>query len=390
MDCSRAGPGKRLSGPGLLVSRAGSLLRQLFRAPEATPMARRLLRAIVGLLALPPFLLLQAINRLCLALDDRLFPAYRQVAVQRPVFILGAPRTGTTAAHRWLAHDARFTTLSTWECLFAPSVLQRRLVGVAGSIDRRLGAPCTTLLSWLASRALRWLDDIHPVSLQAPEEDYLTLLPTLDCFALVIPFPDCGWLWRLARCDETFAPGERKAFVAQYRRYLQRHLFVHGEDRVLLSKNASFAGMARTLAEAFPDARFLICERDSAALARSQFAALAPGRVLFGLPPVDPVFRDRLLATLAFYLANLHALRGQLPVERWLTLPMAELARDPDGALARVYRDLLDRPLPQELRAALGRTPAGTHRPRTPPSLETLGLTPTELRRRLALDAAAS
>jgi Sulfotransferase family len=42
------------------------------------------------------------------------YPAYAEVPVERPVFIIGAPRTGTTTLHRLLTADPRHQGLEMW------------------------------------------------------------------------------------------------------------------------------------------------------------------------------------------------------------------------------------------------------------------------------------
>ena len=66
---------------------------------------------------------------LSLLLDALFFRGYRRVEVSDLVFIAGNFRSGTTFLHRLMARDRdRFCTMQMWEVLFAPSILQRRLV----------------------------------------------------------------------------------------------------------------------------------------------------------------------------------------------------------------------------------------------------------------------
>ena len=310
------------------AARLASLLRQVVWPRPFPGIGRYLYRLLVLLLFLPAFLLLQLFNWTGLLLDEVLFRGYRRIAVREPWFVLGVPRSGTTFMHRLLASDPASTTFSTWECLFAPSITQRYLFRGIGAVDRRIGRPLARSIAWLERKALAWIEDVHPMSLDAPEEDYLTFLPLLCCFVLIVPFPEADWVWSMGTFDRDLDDAERARLLRWYRRCLQKHLYVHGEHKTLLSKNASFAGMAGSLVEAFPDARLVICERDALQVIASQFNSLESGRRLFGYAPHDDHFRGRLLDCLAFYYENLERVHAALPDDRAVQVSLWELSRD--------------------------------------------------------------
>ncbi|SDG72975.1 sulfotransferase [Roseospirillum parvum] len=336
---------------GDVVGRGAALVGAAFRAPPGRrrPSVRRVVTMAVFL---PAFLLVQAVHGLCLLLDEVLFPAYRKVKVNDPLIVLGVPRSGTTMVHRALARDPNLTTFSTWECLLAPSIIQRRAVFALGRLDARLGRPLGRLLAWVEGHLFARLDDVHAMDLSAPEEDYLALLPVLACFILVVPFPTAEPLWRLARADRDLPEGQRRRLMAFYRRLLQRHLFVHGPDKRLLSKNAAFAGSAATLKETFPEARFLVCLRRPDKVVPSQLSAIADGVRLFAGDPDETLFPARMPELLADYY---HALLAALPPEggpRHRVFAMEALKNDLAGTLKGAYRDL-GLPLEDAFAAAL-------------------------------------
>ena len=183
---------------------------------------------------------------------------------------------------------------------------------------------------------------------------------------------------------QTVSLAERRRLLAWYRRCLQRHLYAHGPDRTLLSKNAAFAGMARSLAREFPDARFVVCERDAVGVIASQFHSVADGLRLFGVPPDDPLFRARLLDCLAFYYRNLENLRAELPPERIASAPMAELAADPAALVRRLY-ERLGLTVTGALAARLGQLERRRpHVPAEAPPLSSWGIDMAQVRRRFA------
>lgn len=285
-------------------------------------------RVAVLLLVLPVLGISQLINWLGLLLDELVFRSYRQVEIREPVFVLGVPRSGTTFMHRLLAAREDHTTFSTWECLFAPSVSQRYFWHGLARVDRLLGQPLGRLLRMIETRLLASTSDVHPTGLFEPEEDYFTLMPLLSCFILVLPFPEAGWLWRMASFDRDLPEHERKAYMRWYRRCLQRHLHFHGSNKRLLSKNASFAGMVGSMVEHFPDCRIVICQRDRASVIKSQFRSLAAGMKIFAIADNDERFRRRLLDCIAFYYANLDRVAASLPPERLQQVVLEDLSQD--------------------------------------------------------------
>lgn len=317
-------------------ARLASLVRQTV-LPSPFPGPRVYLQRLLVLCVFLPLLIaLQLVHWIGFLLDEILFRGYRRIDIRQPVFILGTPRSGTTFMHRLVALHGGTTTFSTWECLLAPSISERYLWQAVAALDRLLGRPAGRLAGWIGRQLFAWLDDVHPLALSAPEEDYFALLPVLSCFLLVVPFPEADWLWRLARFDRDVDAEERRQLLGWYRRCLQKHLYFHGRDRVLVSKNASFAGMAASLVEAFPDARLIICERDALAVIRSQFRALRGGMKLFAIQENDSRFRSNLLDSLSFYYQNLDRIEAALDPGRVIRVPLWTLSEDPRSVLGRI------------------------------------------------------
>jgi hypothetical protein len=260
---------------------------------------------LLMLLAFPLFLAWQLLHWLGFLLDEILFPGYRDLPVSRPIFIVGPPRSGTTHLHQVLSLDEQYTTFSTWECLFGLSISTRKLLLGLAAADRAVGRPFARLSGWLGGLLFAGMDDVHPLSLTAPEEDFLALMPLPACFLLAVPFPDAEWLWRTARCDEELAQGERDSLMQFYKACIKKHLYTHGKNKIFLSKNASFSGSTETLLQVFPDAAILICTRDPLSTVPSQLSSVAPARLLSGYADPDTEFRNRMIDLLQHYYLHL-------------------------------------------------------------------------------------
>jgi hypothetical protein len=327
----------------LFFTSAGRLLllalRSLWPGPSSRPTAA-VGRVLVMVGFVPLFTLVQLIHWAGLLLDEILFRGYRRVEIREPLFVLGVPRSGTTHLHRVLAQDPQYTTFSTWECLFAPSVTERRFWMGLGWLDAHIGRPLGRLLGLLEQRLFGGMAQVHRMGLRDPEEDYFALMPVLACFILVLPFPMDPYLWRMGTFDRDMPADERTRLLAFYRGCLRRHLYVHGPGKRLLSKNAAFAPLAGSLRETFPDARFLVCVREPAQTLPSQLSSVESGVRFFRVLDAVPDFWARLARQLGFYYENLERALGDLPDNRCAWVTLAGLKADLSGTLTAVYGQL--------------------------------------------------
>ena len=110
----------------------------------------------------------QAISATTLGLDHLVYPRYRKQAIDRPIFIIGNPRSGTTFLHRLLLGAGDMAAFELWEMLF-PAITARRLLGgVVPRLDR-------------LSPARYHPSDVHDTSLRGIEtDDVMWFFRTLD------------------------------------------------------------------------------------------------------------------------------------------------------------------------------------------------------------------
>jgi hypothetical protein len=356
----------------------------LTRSPDGqTPLGVRRVLIMIGFL--PLFALVQAIHWLGFLLDDILFRGWRRVEIREPLFVLGVPRSGTTKLHEVMAKDSQYTSFSTWECLFALSVTERRFWLALARLDALIGGPAAGVVGWLERRIFASLDDVHAMSLTSPEEDYFALMPILSCFILFLPFPANEHLHRVGLFDREMPEAERKRILDFYQSCLKRHLYVHGPDKRLLSKNAAFAPLAQSLSRQFPDARFIVCLRDPIETIPSQLSSIGPGLRLFGISEHSAPIRERLLEQLAFYYDNLHALVRSQPAQRCATVTLPELKAGLSAALTGIYAQL-GLPLGDDFAAVLRiETPAARgYRSGHRYALAQFGLEPADISTRFA------
>lgn len=223
---------------------------------------------------------------------------------------------------------------------FCSSILQRRIWLGFAVLDRKLGAPCARTLHWLERKLLGGLDGVHKTGLLDPEEDYLAMAPYLGCFLLILPFGDSAF-WRLARLDSDASAADRKRLTGIYRSLIQRHLYVHGSDKTLLSKNPSFTPWLHSLGEEFPDARFVACVRTPYEAVPSQISSILVGARLFSGKPDLDWWRQGLTGMLVHYYEILMDCHQHWPQNRFMVVPMTDLASAPMATIDAIYQTSL-------------------------------------------------
>ncbi len=286
----------------------------------------------------PLLFFVQTMHWIGFILDDILFRKYRSVEVREPVFIVGVPRSGTTFLHRVLANDSeRFTTLTLWELILAPSVTERKFWLGLGRMDQWIGAPFARLIKWLERRVFASLDNIHQISLSDPEEDYFALVPIYACFILILPFPFFEELGYLAFFDDKATDADKDRIMAFYKSCLKRHLYVRGTDKILFSKNVSFSPMIEALNKTFPDSRIIGTVRNPLAAIPSHISSMMAGAEIFDNDTRGHEFRDQMIAVQRYAYTHMMERLPAMPEDRQMIVRMEDLKDRLESVVRTIY-----------------------------------------------------
>lgn len=314
------------------------LFRSTFSGTRNTQARLTPRRFIVMSVFLPFFFVLMTVHWLGFITDEVIFRGYRKIPVFSPVFIVGVPRSGTTFLHRVLANDEqRFTKMSLWELILAPSVTERKIILGMGSIDGWLGSPIRRFIGFVERIAFGRLDAIHRISLSDPEEDYFALAPVFACYLLILPFPFSDELGDLAQFDHALSPEKKKRIMAFYKSCLQRHLYVHGNDKLLLSKNVSFAPAVESLNETFPDCKIIATVRNPLDAIPSHISSMMEGAELFDNHTQGTAFRDQMIEVQRFAYSHLDRVLPEWPMNRQVILRFEDLKSLPVDSIKTIY-----------------------------------------------------
>lgn len=283
-----------------------------------------------------------------LATIERLKHAGPVPAMRAPIFILGLPRTGTTALQRLLMGDPQFQGLEYW---LGESPRPRPPRDTwAQDLDF---VRCRAALDGLAEIA-PLVAAMHPMAADQGEECRLVMEQSFghSSFSLVSPIPDYQrWLFAA-----DLAP-----HYAHYRRVLEL-IGATEPDKTWVLKCPHHAPQVDSLLKVFPDARIVFMHRPVEEIAGSVARLAEAFLTLLEGPGIDMAARARMIVdNLDLTLRRLLAVRAANPAN-FHDLTMDDFVADPVRAVATVHRRF-GLPLDDDRRAAVARWVAA-HRTR--------------------------
>jgi len=350
------------------------------------PSPRRLVAHTVILLLLTNWALF---NALFMQLDRLLFPGCGNVEIRKPIFVIGNGRSGTTFFHRLLCgDDQRFVYFRTWEILF-PSLLQKKAIRALFDTWARVSPASLERLKEWEARQLPTLKEQRPTGINDPDEDDFLLMIPFASPTIVALFPYVKELEDLTRFDQRPARA-RRGSMRMYRECVSRQLvFRDGGEagrRSFLSKNPTFVARIRSLAEEFPDARFVYLIRNPYETIPSLLKLLNTVWTGLGLESdhIESSIRQLAQGCMDDYNYALEEL-SKLPDERYAVVSYTDLVADPKSTVEKVY-DRLDLPISPEFehKLAAERTRQKHYQSSNVYSLEEFGISKEEVATNLA------
>lgn len=304
---------------------------------------------------------------LSFAKDQTLHDDAANIPVNRPLFIVGFGRTGSTLLHNLLALDAATRVPLLWE-LWAPSPPPRP---ESYASDARIEAAQRRLD--LLARAAPLLPQIHPMGAQAPDECNWMMRHTTQKVVLYRVPQYWTWLKRLS-------VAELYRLYAHYKLQVQHlQLFCRGEPWI--SKAFTHLHYLPVLFDVFPDAKVVRLHRHPCRSVPSLCSLAAGYRAIYS----DRVDRDEIGQTILDMFVN--GMERSMATDRrhapqhFIDIHYAELVRDPIGVVRRIYHRF-DYPYSPEFENKMRRfieTDRGVARQRHIYGLEQFGLSQDEV-----------
>lgn len=240
------------------------LMTGIFSFKKGSMRGFNLKRVGVSLVMLPFFHITFCINHVFLLLDYVIFPFFLTQKVKKPLFIVSAPRSGTTYLFHGLAKEKnRFTCVKLWEIIFAPSISQKLFFLLIGKIDSLAFSPLQRTIKRIEKIFFRKLGNGHPMSLFYPEEDELTMNWYLTSPYLEFYFSGDNFFLDYSLFDERLSEKQKKRYMRRYAGLVKRHNFVFNRNskKQFLSKNPFMMSKLKSIHGTFPDAQIININR---------------------------------------------------------------------------------------------------------------------------------
>ncbi|MBW2419995.1 MAG: sulfotransferase, partial [Deltaproteobacteria bacterium] len=229
--------------------------------------------SLLGRVAVRTSTLLSLTSQLEIQSEYELHPEILDVPIERPVFILGFPRTGTTLLHNLLAQGLGARSPKLWE-------LERPAPAIGPdtpAADPRRGKSANALTQ--TYRLVPHLKAVHAFDAEMPEECVVLFRKIFSCGSYAIDAHVPSHL-------DWFLKTDRLPIYRQLKKMLQLLMWKYpGHYPVLKSPLHLYSIDA--LLEVFPDARIIQTHRDPHTVAGSGCSLAEVLRTLYSMRP-DP------------------------------------------------------------------------------------------------------
>jgi hypothetical protein len=308
-------------------------------------------------------------NRLRIVDYLKQHPELLERPIEKPMFVFGLPRTGTTLAINLLSADPGRRCLLRWEALnpVPPAA--------AGALHTDTRCMAEQKRLEMAVKYVPQIAAAHYEDADSPSE--------------------CQFAMQLSFCSQIF---ESNLHIPSYLAWFQQQasylpaLRFHKQLLQLLQENNGGRWTLKNpwhplflddLITVYPDAQLVMTHRDPVEVVGSACSLIRHVRPMFSEIVDLRRIADQLIATFDLMIARQNAFRDKHGAKSIYDIQYAELMRDPIGQVRRLYSHF-DEPLTSEAEAAMQRLlnekPQGKHG-KHHYSLDEFGLTEAGIRR---------
>ncbi len=252
-------------------------------------------------------------------------PEILEVRIDRPIIVVGLPRSGTTHLVNLMAADQRLRSMPLWESYEpVPDPLQRPEPGGEDPRRRR----CRE--AWEAMQmTLPYLSAMHPMHPDHVHEELELELPDFSSYT-----PE--WVARCPRWRDYYLAHDQTPHYGYLRTVLQILQWTRPRDRWVLKSPQHLEQLGPLLAT-FPDATVVVTHRDPVSVVQSA-ATMMTYAARMGYRHPKPEFyidywTDRVRRLLEASVRDRHV----VPVERSVDVYFDAFMRDEMATVQRIY-----------------------------------------------------
>lgn len=327
----------------------------------------------IGRLSLRNKLLLFACNRLLIRDTLEKHPEIHDIEIERPIIVIGLPRSGTTHLLNLMAADRRLRALPLWES-YEPIPLPGE-PPLADGTDPRYQR-CAG--QWeMMQQMTPFLAAMHPMNPDHIHEELELMGPDFASY-------NFEWLTMSPRWRDHYYATDQTPHYEYMKTVLKILQWQRGPDRWVL-KCPQHLEQIPALYKTFPDATFAITHRDPVSVIQSSITMLAYGQRInrhkVEMQALVDYWSDRIEHLLRACVRD----RALLPGAQSIDVPFDEFMTDDIGMVGRIYQKAglaMDSRARTDLDSYMADHPRGKHGRIIYRLKEDFGVDPEALRRR--------
>ncbi|CAB4791940.1 MAG: sulfotransferase [Actinobacteria bacterium] len=303
-------------GPEDFRERLGVQLDEMNADPERTGLGRMMMFGDC---------VRYASNRLRIRDLLKQHPEILDIKIEKPVIVIGLPRSGTTNLVNLLAADSRFRSMPLWES-YEP-VPDPREETPADGVDPRW-TRCQG--QWEAMQAgAPFIAAMHPMNPDHVHEELELMTPDFTSYNL-------EWVARTPKWRDYFLAHDQTPHYAYMKTVLQIMQWYRPRERWVL-KSPQHLEQIGPLMATFPDATVVVTHRDPVAVVQSTITMLTYGARTSYKTSNPEWYRDYWIDRIGRLLDSSLRDRDLLPPDRTVNVFFHEYMADELGTLQRIY-----------------------------------------------------
>jgi hypothetical protein len=267
------------------------------------------------------------VNRLRLSADRRSYPGIAAARIERPIFVIGFARSGTTLLHALLAEDPDALAPLAWH--------SRMLSPPPGAMP-----VCAGRIAFAQRYVEQWIDMCPAQLVLHPYADKGAYQLIEDEELLTLDFRNAypSLLYNVPTLDVMVVLGEDGAGAMRFHREVLQHLIWNTGKQRWVSKFSTAQHHMEALFEVYPDALCVWAHRPLSQIYASNVAIRAATYDAINGKPMDwssqaRARAEQMKAAFDHMLAN-----SIIDDPRIMHLPFHELSADPIAAVSKIYQ----------------------------------------------------
>jgi hypothetical protein len=266
-----------------------------------------------------------AVNRLRVHDLLRRHPEINDVPIERPVIVVGLPRSGTTHLVNMIAADERFRSMPLWESREPVPPIGETVP--PGGPDPRWERCNQT---WeAAKRTLPFLSAMHPMNPDHVHEELELELPDFSSYYI-------EWVARCPAWRDYYLSHDQRPHYAYLRTVLQILQWRRPRERWVL-KSPQHLEQLGPLMATFPDATIVVTHRDPVSVIQSTATMMTYSARLHYRRPRPDWYADYWTDRIRRLLGSAVRDRGLLPAGRTVDVRFHDFMADEMGTVERIY-----------------------------------------------------